>query len=328
MLLLAAFAAFAQEKEEPKFPVVKPSGVLFARYGYDLTDGADGYNAFSIDRVYLRADVAMSKAFGARVTLDADRMKPFELGTEEVTYDTKYRVFVKHAYLEAKDLGPLKLRAGMVANTYTSFYDDTWGDRYITEAFSKNAGVHETADLGVQLVGNHGDGLVGWDVSLVNGEGYSKLELDAGKKVQARVTVDPLAKLEDRELPITGFASYAGHPTTGVPSFIWGGAAGFQMPRLFVWAEVLGTQEGPTSGFGYSATLSPRLPKYLGIVSRYDHWDPDTSAQGDEENLLVAGLERDFMKKVSVAVTYERSWLDVAPDAPEHGVVVHAQAGF
>ncbi|MFN7143980.1 MAG: hypothetical protein ACK4YP_09405 [Myxococcota bacterium] len=329
MLLALAFAAFAQDNEAPKFPVVKPSGVIFARYGYDLTDGADGYNEFSLDRVYLRTDVQINKTFGARVTLDADRMKPFELGTgEEVTYDTKYRVFVKHAYLEAKDLGPLKVRAGMVATPYTGFYDDLWGNRYITEAFSKNAGVLETADLGVQLVGKHAGGLVDWNVSVLNGEGYGKLEVDAGKAVQARLTVDPLAKLEDRDLPLTGFASYSGHPSTGVPTFVWGGAAGFQMPRLFVWAEVLGEIEGATQGFGYSATLSPRLPRYAGIIARYDHWDPDTATAGDGENLLIAGLEKDFLEKVSVAVTYEREWVDSTPDVPAHGVVVHAQAGF
>ena len=63
-------------------------------------------------------------------------------------------------------------------------------------------------------------------------------------------------------------------------------------------------------------------------MTRYDLWDRDATVDGDGENLLIAGLERDFMRKVSVAVTYERGWIDATPDAPEHGVVVHAQAGF
>ena len=328
-LLVLASAAFAQGKEEPTFPVVKLSGMLFPSYSLDLSDGADLANAFDVDRVYLRTDVTMSKRFAARVTLDADHMKPALLSSgEEVTYDTKYRVFVKHAYLEARDLGPIKVRIGMIDTPYTPFYDALWGHRYVAESFAKNAGVLETADLGVAILGNHGGGLVDWNVEVLNGEGYNKLEVDAGKSFHGRLTVNPLAKMEKRALPITGFAAYAMHPSTGEDTFTWAGSVGFDMPRLFVWAEVLGTSTGPTSGLGYSATLNPRLPKYAGLIARYDHWDPDTDAGDDGENLLIAGIDRDFMDKVSLALTYEREWVDGAADAATHGIVLHGQAGF
>jgi hypothetical protein len=333
MPILALILSIAHAADEapapPKFPVVKPGGMIFARYQFDLTDGAEMANAFAIDRVYLRTDVAINKRFAARITLDADRMKPLTFGDgTEATFDTKYRVFVKHAYLAVKDLGPLELRAGMIDTPYSPYYDAFSGNRYITESFAKNAGLVETADLGVALLGKHGDGLVDWNVSLLNGEGYGKVEVDAGKAVQARISVDPLAKMEDRELPITAFASYSGHPTTGVPTFLYAGAVGFQMPRLLVWAEGIGQMEGNVSGFGYSATLNPRLPKYAGLVFRYDHWDPDMATDDDGETLLIGGVEKDFLEKVAVAVTYERSWADATPEAPEHGIVVHMQAGF
>ncbi len=333
LLALVAFSAFAQEKEEPKFPAVKLSGVIYPSYSLDLTGtgtaaGPSLYNSFDIDRVYLRTDVAMNKQFGLRVTLDADHMKPAVLATgEEVELDTKYRVFVKHAYLEVKDLGPIKLRAGMVATPYIGFYDDFWNNRYITKSFTESAGGLASADLGLNVAGKHAGGLVDWSVALVNGEGYSKLETDPGKQVQGRLTVDPLAKMENRKLPISGFAAYTGHDGAD-PTFHWGGAAAFEMPRLFVWAEVLGQSEGNVSGLGYSATLNPRLPKYAGLIARYDHWDPDTNAQDDGENTLIAGIDKDFLEKVSVAITYERSWIDGAMDAAEHGIVVHTQAGF
>jgi hypothetical protein len=329
-LLLSAFVAHAEDAAEaPKFPIVKPSGMIFMRYQYDLTEATNGANSFSVDRVYLRTDVQINKRFATRVTLDADRMKPATLGDgSTLTFDTKYRVFVKHAYLEVKDLGPIKIRAGMVETPYAPYYDNFWGNRYISESFAKNAGLVETADLGISVLGNHGKGLVDWNLSLLNGEGYGKVELDAGKSVQARVTVDPLVKMENRNLPLTGFVSYSGHPTTGTPTLVWAGAAGFQMPRLCVWAEAMGKSEGDVSGFGYSATLNPRLPKYAGIVARYDHWDPDTNTDDDATTILIAGVEKDFLEKVAVAVTYERTWLDATPDAPTHGIVVHAQAGF
>jgi hypothetical protein len=319
----------AEEKAEPKFPIVKPSGVIFPRWSLDLTDGSDMYNEFAVDRVYLRTDVQINKRFGARITLDADHMKPVETDTGSFLYDTKYRVFVKHAYLEIKDLGPIKIKAGIIDTPYTAWWDNFWGNRYISESFAKQYKVLATADAGVSVQGAHADGLLDWNVSLLNGEGYDKLEVDAGKAVQARITVDPLAKQKDLDLPITGFVSYQGHPTSGgEPTLVYGGGAGFQIPRLLVWAEVLGESEGGTSGLGYSATANPRLPKYLGLVARYDHWDPDTSADNDGETRILAGLDKDFFDKVSLAVMYERSWVEGAEDSAEHGIVVHGQAGF
>ncbi|MDP2311991.1 MAG: hypothetical protein Q8P41_03735 [Pseudomonadota bacterium] len=329
ILALILSIAHAADDAPPKFPIVKPGGMIFARYQYDLTDGAEGANAFAVDRVYLRTDVAINKRFAARITLDADRMKPLEFGDgTEATFDTKYRVFVKHAYLAVKDLGPLELRAGMIDTPYAPYYDGFTDNRYITKSFADEFGLLDTADLGVALLGKHGDGLVDWNLSLLNGEGYGKVEVDAGKSVQARVTVDPLAKMEDRALPLTGFAAYSGHPTTGIPTLTWAGAAGFQMPRLLVWAEVMGKSEGDKSGFGYSGTLNPRLPKYAGLVFRYDHWDPDGATDDDATTALIGGVEKDFLDKVAVAVTYERSWADAMPQAAEHGIVVHMQAGF
>ena len=321
--------AHAEDNAEPKFPVVKPAGMLFLRYAYDLTEGAEGNNSFSADRLYLRTDVQMNKMIGARITLDADRVKPATLGDgSTLTLDTKYRVFVKHAYVEVKGLGPIKIRAGMVDTPWGPYADGFTGNRYIADNFAKAVSVLPTADLGVSVLGTHAKGLVDWNLSFLNGEGYDKVELDAGKAIQARISVDPIVSQKERNLPISGYIGYFGHPTDGVPTLVYAGAVGFKMPQLLVWAELLGEIEGETSGMGYSATLNPRLPDIAGLVVRYDHWDPDTQADDDAGTTLIAGLQKEFIEKVAVAVTYERSWDDVAPDAPTHGVVVHAQAGF
>ena len=112
MIALFALSLAAADDAKPEFPTVKFSGVLFPRWSLDLTDGSELKNEFAVDRVYLRADAALAKNVGVRITLDADHMKDATLPTgETVTYDTKYRVFVKHAYVEVKDLGPLKARA-------------------------------------------------------------------------------------------------------------------------------------------------------------------------------------------------------------------------
>jgi hypothetical protein len=323
----ATAPAPAEEKKKEPIPV-KVAGIVFAHYEYRLTEGADGYNEFALDRAYVQAIGTFSPHWGTKVTLDAGRLSPVTLPDgSSVTVDTRYRVFVKHAYLEWKDdeVG-LKVRGGIIDTPYTQVYDGFAGIRYISESFAKQFGLAETADIGVSLGGNHADGLVDWQATVLNGEGYSKLEVDAGKTAQARVTVDPLAG-GDLKLPITGFFSYAGDATDQTPLITFAGAAGFSQEYLRAWAEVDGTSTDGASGFGYSATLIPQIPDVLNVIARYDAWDPDTDGDNDATTRIIGGISHDFLPKVSLAATYERTEAQDTPD-PSHGVFVHMQAGY
>ena len=323
----------------PPSPVVTPGGALFAHYGYDLSQGAQGANAFALDRAYLRADARINRSFAARLTLDADRLKATD--ARGAPLDSKYRVFVKHAYLEVRELLPgIKLRAGMIDTPYTPVYDGLWGNRYIAESFAKSQGLLETADLGIGAWGSHAGGRIQWNASLLNGEGYGKIEVDAGKAVQARLTVDPLATGGGASLPITGFVSYNAHATTHSATLTWAGATGFQAPDLVAWAEVLGVWEAGRTGLGGSVTLVPRLPRVGGILGRYDLFDPDTNpdtnpdtasdaaAGGGRRSQLIAGLCRDWAPKVSTALSYERAWTEGAAATASQGVFLRMQAGW
>mgnify|MGYP001422086543 CR=1 FL=1 len=76
-----------------------------------------------------------------------------------VTVDTKLRVFVKHAYLEAKsDAAHLKLRAGIIDTPYGPYYDSFVGMRYVSDSFSANTKIISTADFGVGVMVTQGKG--------------------------------------------------------------------------------------------------------------------------------------------------------------------------
>lgn len=322
LLSILAFQAISHAGEAKKEqPPVEVSGVLFGRYTYELTEGADGYNEFAMDRVYVRADASINDHLGARVTLDADHFK-------DSAVDTKYRLFVKHAYLEWKDAAPgVKVRAGVIDAPLGPYMDDLWGHRYITDNFTSWAIKLSTADLGVGAYGKHREGLVDWAAVLVNGEGYSKLEVDAGKQAQARLTVDPLAGGDEMKLPITGFVAYAMNPDDN-QELIASGQVGFEMPYLLVSGQVLMKSQADLSGFGYSAIALPRVPKVLSGVFRYDAYDPDTAVDGDASTQLVVGASHNFAKKVALALTYEHSTTEALPDTPGQGVVLHMMAGY
>ena len=183
-----------------------------------------------------------------------------------------------------------------------------------------------TADIGINAQGEQAGGLVSWHAAILNGEGYSKPELDAGKTGQARVSVDPLAKKQKFALPITGFVSYA-IPAKGNDSvLVYAGAVGVKVPHVLGWVEYVGKSTGGVSSGGISATVSPRMAKYGGIVLRVDRWDPNAAKDKDASLKISGGLTHDFLEKTAVSLTYERTQPEVGNAT--HGIFARMQAGF
>lgn len=321
LLLTSLSLALAADDEKPLD--IKFDGVVFAHYGYDLTDygseAANGFGGFDLSRAYAGFKVDKGPHLAVRFLLDAGRG-----GT-----DMKQYVFVKNAFLEWKDPAPgLKIQAGMVPTPWTGFYDNFAGIRYISKSLGDSTKVLQTADFGVGAQGNHSKGLLDWHAVVVNGEGYGNLGWDQTLAAQARVTVDPMAKGEKNRLPISGFVSYENAPEGGDAEMIFAGALGYRMKYITFWGEYLGKQVGDVSGGGYSATVAPQVPDVVGFLARYDHFDPDADTAKDASDRIVAGVTHDFVKKTSIALTYERTTAEAAPDDPMHGVFVKSQFGF
>ena len=323
------FCSVALADDKPK-PEVDLGATVFARYGYVLTDGSDGYNEFAIDRAYLFGKAKISKRLAARVTLDVGRFDALVDSTgAEYTLDTKHRAYLKHAYLEWKDWAPgMSLRAGMIDTPLVPYEEKFLGTRYIGKVFTDDQKLLGSADLGINVTGEHGGGVVSWGAAGMNGEGYDKPEQNAGKSLQARLSVDPLAKKDKSRLPITAFVNFNDQGPDDDAILTYVGALGYKMPFVTVWGEYVGRSQGDVSGSGYSATLLPGMPKYGYLVARYDHFDPDGATDDDASDKITVGLGHDFTDKVALALTYERATAEAAPDAPAHAAVAHLQAGF
>lgn len=312
----------AETKAEAKkfeVPPVKVSGLIFAHYGYDLTETAASANSFDLDRAYLTASSQMSEHLGAKITLDAGRL-------DDTAADTKVRVFVKNAWLEAANGKAIKARFGVVDTGYVGYQESFIGGRYVAKMMADDQKLQSTADFGVNVQGEQAGGLLSWHAAILNGEGYSKPEADAGKTGTARVSVNPLAKNEKLALPITGFVSYAIPAKNGDSVLTYAGALGVKVPHVYGWFEYVGKSTAGVSTGAISATVSPRFPKYANVILRVDRVDPDAKASGDSFLKLIGGVSHDFLEKTSVALTYERTQPESGD--PTHGVFVHMQAGF
>lgn len=324
MSLLLAAVAFAEEAR-PDFPKVKPNGLVYAHYGYDLSEGAESANEFDLDRAYLGLDAQISKKIGARVLLDASH--------DEV--DPILHVFVKNAWVEGKDFVPgLTARFGVVDTSYATWHDRFGGHRYLFKNVAEEAKLVSTADAGVNLQGNHAGGLLAWHLGVFNGEGYKKIELDAGKMLSARLTVDPLARSETMDLPISVHVADDLQPEEAEKesTLMYAVHVGYKFQDyVLLTGEYFGTSAGAgeeaVAGAYVSGMLVAGVPKYASFVGRFDRRDPDGEVEDDATLALYAGVEHVFFDKVSATLLYEREWSEAEAE-PEHGIFLRAQAGF
>lgn len=334
LLLALAHAAeappAAPAPAAPTSPTVKVSALLFPRYTLDLAPGLA--NEFALDRTYLRAEARLDEHWGARITLDSKRTEPVEVTladgtTTEVALDQRYSVFVKHAWLEWRPNAQLTVRGGIIDTPLVTFVGSQRNLRWIHKTFVDDVDLASSADVGVNVGGKHGGGLVSWAAGVYNGETYKSPETGSGKSVQGRFTVDPLARGGgERSLQLTAFGD-ANVQDDGVPTvFVAVGDAMLRVPWLRLGAQVATRAQGGVTGLGESFVVAPELPEVGYLFVRVDHWTADLAAPDADQLTVIAGPAHDFTEKLCLGVFYLRT--AEAGATPEQSVSLQAEVGF
>jgi len=323
-IALPLSTANAEETKKDSKPQVNVTGKIYGNWGMDLSKDAESYNAFSVSRAYVTVTANLSDSFATHVTTD--------IGFVKNSDDTKLRTFLKYAYLEWKDPMPgLKVRFGAAGTGLIGLHDKFMGLRWVDKSFTDHAKILASADFGIHAMGKHADGMITYQASVINGEGYGKPETDKAKTAQFRFTVDPLSGGEV-ELPVSAFLSYdLGSDETAM---VAAATIGFGSSFGKAWGEYVMNTAGDVSGMGYMATLLPKVMDFGSLMLRYDVYDPNTDVDNDDTAKLYAGFTRDFAKKISAGLLYERATshaVDGAGAVTEvlsHGVFIKMQAGF
>jgi hypothetical protein len=314
-------------------PSVKISGVVYAHYGLDLTDGAEKMNSFDLDRAYVKADAKLTDKIATRVTIDANRLAPSTVtlpdgSTAAVPTDTRLRVFVKHAWVDFTVAKDIHVLGGVIETPYVSFFENQTGMRWTARVFLEEDRLESSADLGVVATGKHKNGLVSWAAGVYNGEYYTNPEVSAGKSVQGRLTVDPLAKEGAKiGLPITIFVDENVHDG-GSSTLTSAGNVGFTNKVLNAYVEAIASSVDGVTGLGESVQVVPKIPDVVFFYARYDHWDPTVKGATDGTSKVWLGAAHEFLPKVDLGVSYERTMAESTPETPSHGIFVRMQAGY
>ena len=299
-----------------KQPKVKVSGKIFTHFEKELT-AIDHANAFHVGRAYVTAKATIDKNFSARITTDVGHLKNSD--------DTKVRPFLKYAYLEWKSVLPgMKLLLGMAGNGWTGYADKFAGIRYITKSFTDRRKQIASADIGLHAKGKALNKALTYQLALVNGEGYGKPEDDDTKSAQLRLTYNVLGAHKNA-LPVSVFVTQEfGNEEEPLTQYAAG--LGFKSKPATLWGEFYGRQKGEDRGSGFSVTALPKLGKIGHLIARFDQWDFSTLNNDDKGQMMLAGLGRNYGKKVKVALVFEHE--NRNEDDPTQTVSIRLQAGF
>ncbi|MCK9167752.1 MAG: hypothetical protein M0O94_04265 [Bacteroidales bacterium] len=161
-----------------------PHGKAEATIHTDFFAGSDNGSyktAFEVKRAYLGYESQLSPRFYTRVTLDIGSPND----QSQYALLRRYAYF-KYAYLEYK-WKRLTVNFGIIPIYHFNIQEKTWGHRYIYKSVNDEHGLGFTADLGTSVRYEITSAL-SVDVSLTNGEGYTRLQSDDRYKAGAGFT--------------------------------------------------------------------------------------------------------------------------------------------
>ncbi len=165
-------------------------GTIYADWMLNMTDGADNYHAFTVDRAYFGAESKLSDYTSMRITFDIRPERFSTSSTRVIDSDddtvnipsmsaySGYPIILKYAYADIK-IKPLakvlKVRLGMQPTMYLNYVDALWNRRYIEKNTGDLNNWTSTSDLGASALINLGPsgnaGEIG--LSMLNGTKYS-----------------------------------------------------------------------------------------------------------------------------------------------------------
>ncbi len=185
VLLLLPFTSstmYAQSESGFK-PYGKPLVLVYTNINSSFNKNG---NSKSVDltRAYLGYEYFFSESLSSRINIDvADP----GVGRLQMT------AFIKNAYLQYKK-NNFSARFGMIGVDQFNIQEKQWGYRYIYKSFQDAYNFGPSADLGAAIEYSPA-GFISFDASVLNGEGYKKLQADSTFKETAGLTIRPLKGL-------------------------------------------------------------------------------------------------------------------------------------
>ena len=159
---------------------------LFNHLGATNTNEGWTQNGFQMERAYLGYRYQFAPHWTATVVVDAAQAAGGDIE----------RVFVKNANVQYKNNG-LTAVAGIINTSHASLAEQYWGLRYVARSMYDLYGYGHTADLGFRVQYDFAPWLSA-DVSMLNGEGYRRMQLDNHYLYGLGINISPFENFDIR----------------------------------------------------------------------------------------------------------------------------------
>ena len=292
----------AQKSDTLAFkPHGKPIIKIFSNFHTSLTEGTES-SAFEIKRAYFGYSYQLNKEFSVKIKLDISNQGN----------GSQYTYFKNAALKYSK--GKLSLNFGLIDLLQFKVQEKFWGYRYIYKSFQDEHKFGSSADIGANIIYKFNN-KISADFTIMNGEGYKKLQSDDTYKGALGITYKPIRNLSTRiyydytkkNIAQSTFSTFAGY------KFLKRYSIGFE----FNYKSNYQFQEKKNMK-GVSTYASYEINKKFQLFGRYDYLSSNKiTNEKDPWNLendgstIIAGIQFTPIKQVKIALNYQ-DWIPYA----------------
>jgi hypothetical protein len=297
VLILALYSFDIIAQSDSSFtPHGKPFALIFSDVNY--TSNKEGNSkAFELTRAFLGYEYSFSRNISSKINIDLA-----DPGVGEL----KMTAVIRNAFVQYKN-NKFSARFGMIDVDQFILQQAQWGYRYIYKSFQDAYKYSPPSDLGVAFEYSPAK-IISLDLSVLNGEGYKKVQVDSIFKTTFGITLRPFngfvlrgyADIMKKDYAQTSLAFLAGY---NIKKFKAGIEYNMQKNKDMIDGNDL-------SGLSVYASLG--LSEKFSLFTRYDYLKttvPDNAMEtGDiikkDGQLFIAGFDYTPIKGVKIAPTY------------------------
>ncbi len=248
----------------------------------------------------------------------------------------RYDVFVKKAFVQAKLDSAAIFRLGSADTPWVPFVEGIYGQRYLENVIIDELSFGTSADWGVHVLGKALDNVLSYQISAVNGKGYSNPSRTKSVDFEGRVAFEPVKGLT---LAIGGYTGKRGQDTDTAPAkhtatradalVNWAvgpvkiGAEYFTADN---WNQV--TKVPTDKADGYSGWLQFVVAPQWTLFGRYDNANPSKDLNPElKYSYYNAGVQWTPVKAVLASLAYKYADVKGGAFGTSNGTIGSAVAG-
>jgi hypothetical protein len=283
----------------------KPIIEIFTDFHFNLARDTNNKTGFALNRAYFGYNYLLDQNFSATLIVD--------IGTpEDLAEGSKAR---RYAHFREASIGyssgKFNLAFGITGTRLFSYQQKFWGKRYLAKPYQSINDYGYVADLG--LVADYKiNEIFDFDLTIMNGEGYSNIQLDNDLKSSVGITITPV-----EQVAIRAYTDIIKTQDLWQTTMV--GFAGFKNEKVTIGAEIsyksnLDFIEGHHA-WGLSGTGAVSLTKKMEFFTRFDYSTsvivPGDATQWNltkDGRFLITGFQYTFNKIVKIALDYQATF--------------------